>query len=277
MSSTIIVAGVARDADVTTIAAAIERSVPGDTIILHGGVYEELVLLPHDVTLQAAEPTATSPSEDAVEVVIMGNVVVTANVTLIGVEVRGCVDVRKGHAIVQKCNIHDGLDGVCVSPSAVLTMRSSRVHSCIASGDGVYFMAGASGELDDCDIFECRVNGIHVKSSRVIVRNTRIRDCSFGIYYESNSSGVCENNTIEHVSKFGFYIVEDSDPVIRANTVRECGILCALVSKNGKSRWSDNRFEGSIHVHAGCAVLMGENQVSGMKDIDAADVVRVAT
>ncbi|CAC9510680.1 Beta-helix domain-containing protein [Leishmania donovani] len=277
MPSQTIVVGPQADAHATTLAAALEHAAPGDTIVACAGVFEETVHLPFNVTITAAPVPEDSDDTDAAHATIIGTVIISANVTLDGLEVRGMTDVRKGHAILEKCDVHHGSDGVRVHPGATATVRNCRVHHCIAGGDGVYFMAGSFGEVAQTDIFECRVNALHIQSSEAVLRENRIRDCTFGVYYERKASGLCEQNTIEHVRKFGLYVTDGSDPVIRDNTVRWCGILCFFASKGGRGTCSGNTFEGSLHVLADCVVHLAENHVSGTADIDvAASSVKVA-
>ncbi|CAM40133.1 conserved hypothetical protein [Leishmania braziliensis MHOM/BR/75/M2904] len=269
MPSQTIVVGPQTDAHAATLAAALERTTPGDTIVVSAGVFEETVHLLFNVTLAAAPVPENSEDTRSVRATIIGTVVVCANVTLDGLEVRGMVDVRKGHAVLERCDVHHGSDGVRVHPGATVTVHSSRVHHCVAGGDGVYFMAGSFGEVSQTDIFECRVNAIHVQGSEAVLRENRIHDCAFGVYYEKKAAGLCEQNTIEHVRKFGLYVTDGSNPVIRGNTVGWCGILCFFASKGGHSSCSGNTFEGSLHVLAECPVQLTGNQVSGTVDIDS--------
>ncbi|KAG5473923.1 hypothetical protein LSCM1_04559 [Leishmania martiniquensis] len=272
MPSQTIAVGPQVGAHAATLMAALEVATPGDKIVVSPGVFEETAHLRFDVTISAAPAPEDSNEAETVRSTLFGTVVISANVTLEGLEVRGMVDVRKGHAILENCDVHHGSDGVRVHPGATGTVRNSRVHHCIAGGDGVYFMAGSFGEVLQTDIFECRVNALHVQGSEVALRENRIHDCAFGIFYEKKAAGLCEQNTIEHVRKFGLYVTEGSDPVIRGNNVRWCGVLCFFASKGGRSSCVGNTFEGSLHILSDCVVQLAQNQISGSTDIDAAAV-----
>lgn len=236
----------------------------GDTVALKPGLYEELLKVFKEVTIVALPDDSMSESET----VITNGVVISANATLKGLQVRGRIDVRKGHAVIEDCDIHHGPDGVRVGESANLSIRRSRVHHCEAGGDGLYFSPGSSGDVNDCDIYECRVNGIHANSASVTVSSNRIRDVVFGMYFRGQSTGAMEKNSVEHVGKFGIYVTEGSDPVVQGNHVRECGMHCAFVSQGGKGIWTENCFDGSMHVRCGCDAKLGSNQISGKLDVD---------
>ncbi|KAK7200223.1 Periplasmic copper-binding protein [Novymonas esmeraldas] len=273
MAPQTIVVGTQTGAHAATLAAALEHAAPGDTITVSAGVYEETVHLSFNVTVVAAPAAEGAEDPEAARATVMGAVVISANVTLEGVEVRGMVDVRKAHAVLDRCDIHHGPDGVRVHAGATVTIRSSRVHHCTAGGDGVYFMAGSSGEVSQTDIFECRVNALHIQGSDAVLRENRIHDCAFGVYYERSATGLCEQNTIEHVHKFGLYVTDGSDPVMRGNTVRSCGVLCLYASKGGRGTCSGNTFEGSLHTLADAVVQLSDNQVSGTSDVEATPMV----
>ncbi|KAG5499424.1 hypothetical protein JKF63_07987 [Porcisia hertigi] len=269
MPSETIVVGIQAGAHADTLAAALELATPGDSIVLSTGILEETVHLSFNVTITAPPATVDDEDSDTPPATVIGTVIISANVTLDGLDIRGMVDVRKGHAILDKCDIHHGADGIRIHPGATATVRNSRVHHCIGGGDGVYFMAGSSGEVSQTDIFQCRVNALHVKGSQPVLRGNRIHDCAFGIYFEKAAAGLCEQNTIEHVHKFGLYVTDGSSPIIRSNTVGWCGILCFFASKGGRGSCIGNTFEGSLHVLADCVVHLAENRISGTTDVEA--------
>lgn len=265
MTTTTHIVGSGEGASFATIGDALRSASCGDVVHVQPGIYEELVRVTTDVTIEAL----TAPTEEeGTETIITNGVVIMANATMRQLQIRGQVDIRKGHAVIESCEVHHGADGVRVGPKSKLTMRTTRVHHCSGGGDGVYFMNDSSGQVEDCDIYECRVNGVRVDHAAVVLRGSRIRDCQFGVYYRRNSTGLVEENAIEHAGKIGVYVVEGSDPVVRGNHVRECGVLCALVSQEGKGLWTDNTFDGSIHVTAGADAKLGENRISGFKDVE---------
>lgn len=272
MSTTFIV-GTGDDAHYPTLTEVMEVVSAGDTVKIQPGLYEEALKVTQDITIEAMVP---SNEEEDTETTISNGVIIMGNVTLKNLQIRGTVDIRKGHAILEGCNIHHGSDGIRVNSKCKLSINSSRIHHCYTCGDGIYFMPESFGEVNDTDIYECRVNGVHVSGASVVLRNNRIRDAHFGIYYRQHSTGCIENNSLEHFKNFGIYVVEESDPVVRGNVVRECGIQCMMVSQAGKGLWTDNTFEGSIHVLPSCEAKLGENRVSGRADIESLNVTKVA-
>ncbi|AAZ10338.1 Right handed beta helix region, putative [Trypanosoma equiperdum] len=248
----------------SSITEAINAAVDGDTVLLKPGLYEELPKVFKDITVTAERDASLTESET----IVTNGIVIGSNATLKGLQVRGRVDVRKGHAVIEECDIHHGCDGIRVGEAAKLTVRRSRIHHCESGGDGIYFSTGSMGEVEDCDIYECRVNGVHANNARVVIARNRVRDVLFGFYFRGQSSGSVERNSVEHVSKFGIYVTEGSDPVVQGNMVRECGMHCAFVSQGGKGIWVDNSFDGSMHVHSGCDAKLGSNHVVGRLDVD---------
>ncbi|KAL7695195.1 hypothetical protein NQL31_002975 [Lotmaria passim] len=281
MAPRTILVGNQSGADAPTLIAALACAAPGDTLAVSPGVYEETVHLDRDVTVVFASPPAETKGEEEgtgssgngdaiVRAMVRGPIVVSANIKLENVEVHGMVSVRKGTATLERCEVHHGSDGIRVYAGASAHLRSCRVHQCTDGGDGVYFMSGASGTVMDTDIFDCRVHGIHVQGSEVTLQGNRIRDCSFGIYYEKAAGGSCEGNTVEHASRFGVLITDASAPAVTGNTVLECGILCLYVSNGGKGFCNRNTFDGSVHILANCPIQLSGNQISGTADVDVA-------
>ncbi|KPA80702.1 hypothetical protein ABB37_04875 [Leptomonas pyrrhocoris] len=280
MASRIIVVGNQSGADAPTLTAALACAAPGDTVVVSPGVYEETVHLGVDVTVMSASPADDEAEEgssgEVVRATVRGPIVVSANARLENMEVHGMVSVRKGHATLERCEIHHGTDGVRAYAGTTVEVRSCRIHDCAAGGDGVYFMSGAAGVVSDTDVYDCRVHGVHVRGSSVALQGNRIRDCTFGIYYEMSASGSCEGNTVEHARRFGIVVADASSPSVTRNSVRECGLLCLYVSSGGTGFCSQNTFDGSVHILSNCPIQLSGNRISGMADVDPADVGEIA-
>jgi parallel beta-helix repeat protein len=281
-----IVVGNQSEADAPTLTMALAGAAPGDTLVVAPGIYEETVHVDVDVTIVSAPPLPAAAADggkgeastDVVRATVRGPVVIAAATAakLENVEIHGMVSVRKGRATLERCDVHNGSDGVRAYPDTKVELNGCRVHHCSDGGDGVYFMNGSTGSVTDTDIYECRVHGVHVQGSSVALQGNRIRDCAFGVYYEKAAGGRCEANTVEHAGRFGVLITDGSNPTMTGNTVRECGILCLYVSNGGRGICSQNTFDGSVHILASCPIQLSGNVISGTADVDAAPVGGIA-
>ncbi|CCW59756.1 unnamed protein product [Phytomonas sp. EM1] len=275
MTSREYVVGSAEGADFPCLSDALEAAQPDDVFWLQPGTHESTGPITQTVVLIAAsarnppppaDPT-TEEEEDVVPATLLAPTI-EGRVTLCHLHIRGRVEVYRGHAMIEECNIYDGPDGVRVGAGAGLTLRNSRVRHCSTGGIGVYFMRGSTGEVENTDVYECRVFGIHVDGAKVVLRNNRIRDSACGIYFRRRASGLIELNSVEYIRNFGICVTENSNPVVRSNRVQHCGVQCLYVSKGSEGVFTENVFEGSVHVLPNCNVKFIENQIMGAADVD---------
>lgn len=247
-------------ADFFSIADAIRAAAPGDAVILRMGLFEEKVHITKEIELIA------DASAERGEVIINSGIIVSANATIRNIFIQQQVDVRKGVAVLSGCDVSLGSDGVRVCTDAKATLSECSIHDVNLGGDGVYVQEGASVEIHKCDIWGCRVNGIHVKGGEAIIKESRIHDCDFGVYFRKGGKGSVEGCTLERIKSFGIYVTAGSDPLILRNTLRLCDVHGVMVSQQGSGNYRDNTVEASVRILKGCTPTLNINHISGRVD-----------
>lgn len=249
----------------TSICDAVKGAVDGDTVLLRVGRYDEKVLLDKAIDLVAEQ------GSDQGDVIISGGLVVTANATVKDLSVQQSIDVRSGDPQIFNCDVSQGADGIRVGRDCNPTISKCRIHDAQSGGDGVYFMEGAKGTVTDCDIFACRVNGIHANGADVIVRANRVEACPYGIYFRKGARGLVEQNQLRHIACFGIYVVGRSDPTVVKNSVvgmegtdpvrpNEKTIHAIMISGEGGGNFQDNVVSNaSVRILKGCVPTLGVN------------------
>ena len=247
-------------ADFLCIADAVRAAVSGDIIALRMGLYEEKVHLSKEVELTADNGTERS------EAIINSGIIVTANATVRGITIQQQVDIRKGSAVLDRCDISQGSDCIRVCSDARVTIRNCVIYGASAGGDGLYLQEGAFADVEGCDIHSCRVNGIHVRGGELICRNNSIRDCDYGIFFRKSGHGTVEGNVVENVKSFGIYVTGNSDPSVVGNKIRGCDIHGLMVSQNGSGSFRDNQVDSSVRILRGCTPTVAVNTITGRLD-----------
>lgn len=246
-------------ADYKTIGDALKVCDEGDTIIVKIGQYDETVVLDKSVHILGE---ADTPSD----IRITGGVVCNVGGSIKNLSVQGLVDVRAGDVLIEGCDIFQGADGIRVQKDANPTIKKNTIHDAHQGGDGIYFADGAKGTVTDNEIFNNRMNGIHVNNSEVTITGNKIHDCPYGVFYRKGGRGTCERNTISDVPSFGVYICSGSEPLIISNQIMSCGIHGVMVSTDGKGTIKDNNINGNISIKRGCNPVLGPNMVAGRID-----------
>jgi polygalacturonase len=99
------------------------------------------------------------------------------------------------------------------------------------NGDGISWQIGHDVRVENCDISNMAVLGLHPGSGsqRPVMRNNKISNCDVGIFWcWGVCDGIAENNQITNSKKHGISTGHrDNDNIIRGNTISgsgECGI-----------------------------------------------------
>lgn len=246
----------------TSICDAVKGAVDGDTVLLRLGRYDEKVTVDKNIEIVSEE------GADQGDVIITGGVVVAANATLRNISVQQSIDIRSGDPKILNCDVSRGADGIRVGRDCNPSIVGCRIHDAQSGGDGVYFQEGAKGTVENCDIFACRVNGIHVNAADVTLRRNRIESCAYGIYFRKGARGVVEQNQLRLISCFGIYVVSRSDPTVVKNSVvgmegataGERTIHAIMISAEGAGNFQDNVVSNaSVRVLKGCVPTFGVN------------------
>lgn len=251
-------------ADFTSIADAVRAAAPGDAVVLRMGLYEEKVHLTKEIEI------CIDAGVEPGEAVINSGVIVTANVVLRNVYIQQLVDVRKGCATLLQCDLSQGSDGVRVCTGAKAVLSECSVHDITVGGDGIYVQDGAAAEVIKCVIGNCRVNAVHVKGGEVTIKECRIHDCDFGVYFRKGARGVVEGNILERIKSFGVYVTSGSDPMIVKNQVKMCDVHGVMISQQGSGTLRDNEVDASVRILRGCTPTLNVNQITGRIDNELA-------
>jgi len=242
---------------------AIKAAVDGDTVQVHMGKYDEVLLLDRAVNVVA------EPSIEVEDIVVLGGAVATASGSIQGMSFLQMIDVRQGSPAMTRCDVSLGADGVRVCTGCSVTLTECKIHGAQSGGDGVYVQEGATAVIDKCELANHRVNAVHCNGGEVTVTASKIHDCAFGVYFRRNGKGKVDGNTIDQISRFGVYIAGSSDPSVTNNTVMNCGVSGVMVSGGGLGSIKDNTVHGNVRILQGCSPSLGTNNINGRFDNEA--------
>jgi hypothetical protein len=169
------------DGDYATIAEALANVTPGGRILVRPGVYEESIILgkrvnvvgdgPRDeVVVRVAGASCLKSSAEAARV---------AGLTLRAVAGGGAgafaVDVPRGELVLEDCDVSsETLSCVAVhGPEAAPLLKRCRIHD--GADSGLYFFDGASGSIEDCEVYGHANVGMAVTGgARPAVRRSKV-------------------------------------------------------------------------------------------------------
>lgn len=247
-------------AEYVSINDAIKAAVDGDTVQVHMGQYDEVILLDRAVNI------VPEPGIEVLDVVVTGGAVCTANGSISGISIQQLVDIRQGRPTLRNCDLSLGTDGVRVCTGSDATLQDCRIHGSQSGGDGVYVQEGGKVTISGCELFHHRVNAIHVNGGEAHVTTSKIHDCPFGVYFRKGGKGLVESNTIDNVSRFGVYLVQSSDPLVTKNTIMNCGVSGIMIAQGALGQIKDNMVHATVRILRGCAPTLGANTINGHFD-----------
>lgn len=154
-----VVASAKGDGDYTSITEALANVTPGGRVLVRPGVYEEGILLDKRVNIVGDGP------RDGIVVRVAGASCLKSNAEaarVAGLTLRGAagggaasfaVDVLRGELVLEDCDVSsETLSCIAVhGPEAAPLIKRCRIHD--GADSGLYFFEGASGAVEDCEVY----------------------------------------------------------------------------------------------------------------------------
>lgn len=289
-----------------SIADAVRRAQPGDTVQVERGAYTEHLVIDKALTLQGHNrPTISGKnSGDVIRVrasgVTIEGLVIRDSGADLGAQNAGVyVEPGADRATVQDCELVYNLFGVWLETSNdaqllrnVITGKRDLMSVNRGNGIQVYNTSGA--RIIDNDISYTR-DGIYVDiSTRALFRGNRIHHVRYGTHYMNTNNSTWESN-VSYLNRGGLALMEVRNLVVRNNiawgntdhgimlrTIQDSVIENNIVAGNGrgffiydaeynvvrKNLVINNRI--GVHLAAGSA----NNQVDGNDFIDNQEQVK---
>ena len=231
MSSVTVVAAVHEVPAGGSIAAVLERAVPGDTIRLAEGTYRENIVVDVPVTL-------TSDGGAIIRGGYQGNVV---HVTAAGTVLEGlhiaeasprltkdmaCVLVEADDVTIRNCTVTESLHGIYVKAGNGINIVGNRVEGRLDlieadRGNGIHLWNSSHNRIIDNEILNVR-DGIYFSfaDSTEIERN-HIHNARYGLHYMYSNDNSFFDNLFEN-NVAGAALMYSEDIVFARNTFARC-------------------------------------------------------
>ena len=202
-----------------TIMAAVRAASEGDCVQVEAGHYREHLHLDKPVEIIGAG------DRDNVIVEYQNDNVISfsaahgriSNLTIrhTGSEY-SAVKITKGRLVLEECDLTSrGLSCVSIQYEADPTVRRNRIHG--GRQEGVYAGDGASGLIEDNEIFENGLAGVAIwRGAAPTIRGNEIYGCKEGVYIGDRGRGVIEKNRIHH-NRGPAIKTEGGEPTILSN------------------------------------------------------------
>jgi parallel beta-helix repeat protein len=220
-----------------TISAAVARAAPGDRIVVQPGTYEETVILDKELYLAGAGPreAVVLRCSDGNCLLVRGEAVTVAGLTLEGrAALKGkqyaAVDVERGRLLLENCSVtSDSLACVAVrGEEAQPVIRGCTLHR--GAEAGLFFLRGAQGTVEDCEIAEQATAGVAVRdeSAPTLRRCTIRKSGGVGVLVYQKGRPVLEGCRVEGSGLAGLEVRTGGSPLLRGCTIcdgRQAGVL----------------------------------------------------
>jgi len=229
-----------------SIAGALDRAAPGDTIRLAGGTYHENIVVDVRVTL-------TSDHDAIIHGGYQGNVVhITASgATIDGLHIAeagphltkdmACVLVEADEVTIRDTVITESLHGIYVKAGNRTTLVGNRIEGRLDliesdRGNGIHLWNSTGNRVIENEIFNVR-DGIYFSfAHHTEVERNHIHHVRYGLHYMYSNDNSFHDNTFEN-NVAGAALMYSEDIVFARNTFARCrgfrayGILLQSMSR----------------------------------------------
>lgn len=259
-------------ADFTSVQAAIDNASPGDTILLHPGVYTE------NINVYVTNLTLTSESgssEDTIIKAASGSndvfYVIADGVTISGLNITGPISSPNAgihlngvkHCLIENNQLSGNYSGEILNTSSG-NNSSTGNDSNPNSEFGILLDASSSNILNNNNVSDIATPILLRNSSENILVNNKASNSSYGIWMNSSSNNTLNGNNVSN-NKIGIYLEISngntlSNSTVLNNTASGINILNSSENTLNNSTTSDNRI--SILLHNSSGNLLNNNMVS---------------
>ena len=214
-----------------SIAAALERAEPGDTLHLADGTYRENIIVDVPVTL-TSDGSATirgGYQGNVVHVTAAGTVIEGLHITEAGPHLTkdmACVLVEADDVTIRNCTVTESLHGIYVKAGNRVNILGNTIEGRLDlieadRGNGIHLWNSIENRIIDNEIFNVR-DGIYFSfaDSTKIERN-HIHHARYGLHYMYSNDNSFFDNLFEN-NVAGAALMYSEDIVFARNTFASC-------------------------------------------------------
>jgi hypothetical protein len=176
-----VVASAAGDGDYTSITEALSKVVAGGRVLVRPGIYDEAILLDKRVNIVGDGPRREIVVRSTGASCLKSSVAAArvANLTLRGAAggnaAAFAVDVLRGELVLEDCDISsETLSSIAIhGPEAAPLIKRCRIHD--GADSGLYFFDGASGTVEDCEVYGNTNVGVAITGgARPVLKRSKV-------------------------------------------------------------------------------------------------------
>ncbi len=263
-----IVVSAAGDGDYASINEALRAARTGACLLVRPGLYSESVSIDKQVEIIAdgARADIIIESVNGSCVSVRTDEAMVRGFTLRGMAGIGnmgegffAVDIPQGQLMLEDCDItSNSLSCIAVhNDSTNPIIRRCRIHT--SADSGIYIFNGATGTLEDCDIYDNANVGVAItERARPVIKRCTIRDGrNAGLVVWGGGTGLVEECEIFGNAKAGIGISEAGDALIRRCRIYGGGNSGVFIHDNGQAALEDCDIHN--HAEAEVAITLGGN------------------
>ena len=209
------------DEPYTTIASALDAARPWDRVVLTEGIYREALAINRPVEIvglgDSRKIVIESDSDNVMTVQADQGRIANVTVRHVGA-CCSAIKITNGRLVIERCDVtSSGLSCISIQGGAWPSIHHNRIHG--GNQEGIYIGEGASGLIEDNEIFENNFAGIAIRvDASPKVRRNRIRNgVREGIYVGDHGRGLIDGNIVRENAVAGIHIERGGAPILGAS------------------------------------------------------------